>query len=229
MSSTNTYTAQDRTPYTYLIRWNELNLNYYGRRTAKGCHPEEFFISYFTSSHLVEETRAEFGEPDVIKVHKIFSDPESCCSYETKFLTRFNAAKSYRWLNQTNGDKKFDTTGKTLSEEHKQKISWKGKNHSEKTKLKQSQSAIGHKRNVGRTHSEETKAKQSESSKGNKSRTDMPHTEETKLKMSQSAKNLSKIFCEHCSRYFDPGNYGKYHGSKCKFYQTNRALTQERL
>jgi hypothetical protein len=35
----NIYTAIDRTPYTYFIRWNDLNLNYYGRRTAKGCHP----------------------------------------------------------------------------------------------------------------------------------------------------------------------------------------------
>ena len=102
---------QDRTPYTYFIRWNEIDLNYYGRRTAKGCHPEEFFISYFTSSIYVADTISEFGMPDIIKIHKIFSDTDSCSIQEERFLKRVNAAKSIRWLNQTNGDRKFDMTG----------------------------------------------------------------------------------------------------------------------
>jgi hypothetical protein len=114
MSSNNTYTAQDRTPYTYFIRWNDLNLNYYGRRTAKGCHPEEFFITYFTSSRYVDDIISEYGMPDLIKVHKIFSDIHSCKIQEERFLKRVNAAKSLSWLNQTNGDKNFDTTGKVL-------------------------------------------------------------------------------------------------------------------
>lgn len=112
MTSINTYTIQDRTPYTYLIRWNQLDLNYYGRRTAKDCHPEEFFISYFTSSNYVSDIIAEYGMPDIIKIHKIFSDVDSCKLQEERFLKRVNAAKSLRWINQTNGDKKFDKTGK---------------------------------------------------------------------------------------------------------------------
>ena len=108
MSSNNTYTAQDRTPYTYFIRWNDLNLNYYGRRTAKGCHPEEFFIAYFTSSRYVDDIISEYGMPDLIKIHKIFSDINSCKIQEDRFLKRVNAAKSLSWLNQTNGDKTQD-------------------------------------------------------------------------------------------------------------------------
>lgn len=111
MISTNTYIAHDRTPYTYLIRWNQLDLNYYGRRTAKDCHPEEFFISYFTSSKYVSDIIAEYGMPDVIKIHRIFSDVDSCKLQEERFLKRVNAAKSLNWINQTNGDKNFDTTG----------------------------------------------------------------------------------------------------------------------
>lgn len=111
MSSTNTYTAQDRTPYTYFIRWDELDLNYYGRRTAKGCQPEEFFITYFTSSIYVADIIAEYGMPNIIKIHKIFSDIDSCKIQEERFLTKVNASRSLSWLNQTNGDKKFDTTG----------------------------------------------------------------------------------------------------------------------
>lgn len=105
--------VNDRTPYTYFIRWNDLDLNYYGRRTAKGCQPEEFFISYFTSSKLVEDTIAEYGMPDVIKVHKYFSTIPACRSQEERFLTRVKAARNPRFLNQTNGDSKFDTTGKS--------------------------------------------------------------------------------------------------------------------
>lgn len=123
MSSKSIYTSTDRTPYTYLIRWNELNLNYYGRRTAKGCHPEELFITYFTSSKYVSDVIAEHGMPDVIKIHKIFSDTKKCCDQEERFLTRVNASKSLNWLNQTNGDMRWDTTGIPNSESQKQKIS----------------------------------------------------------------------------------------------------------
>lgn len=111
MSSNITYTTNDRTPYTYFIRWEKLNLNYYGRRTAKNCHPTEFFISYFTSSKYVKEIISQYGFPDIIKIHKIFSDVKLCCEQEEKFLTRVNAANNPNWINKTNGDKKFNTTG----------------------------------------------------------------------------------------------------------------------
>ena len=68
------HSAFDRTPYTYLIGWIDVDLWYYGRRTAEGCHPEELFISYFTSSKVVYDIRSEFGEPDVIRTHKFFSE-----------------------------------------------------------------------------------------------------------------------------------------------------------
>jgi len=206
MPSNITYTMQDRTPYTYLIGWSKLNLWYYGRRTAKGCNPTDFFVSYFTSSSKVSDIRIKYGNPDVIKIHKTFSDIKSCCLYEEKFLTRVNAAKSEVWLNQTNGKK-----------------------HSEETKLKMSKVAIGHKRCLGKKHSEETKLKMSKASEGNKSRTNLPHTAETKLKMSETAKNKPKIICQYCSKSIDPGNYGKYHGSKCKNYQTNLLSIQALL
>lgn len=105
------YTSINRTPYTYFIRWNELDLNYYGRRTAKGCQPEEFFVTYFTSSKYVKETIDDYGMPDIIKIHKIFIDINSCKSQEEKFLKRVNAAKSPQWLNKRNSDSHLDTTG----------------------------------------------------------------------------------------------------------------------
>ena len=106
--------SQDRTPYTYFIRWKELDLNYYGRRTAKGCHPEEFFVTYFTSSKLVHDVIAEFGFPDIIKIHKIFNDINICCEFEVKFLTKINAAKKLNWLNLSNGYNQFNSNNKII-------------------------------------------------------------------------------------------------------------------
>jgi hypothetical protein len=100
-----------------------LDLNYYGRRTAKGCHPEDFFISYFTSSKYVADIIAEHGMPDVIKIHKIFSDVNSCCIHEYKFLSRLNVSSNLSWLNQTNGDLKWNNGGGyKLTEKTKQNM-----------------------------------------------------------------------------------------------------------
>jgi hypothetical protein len=155
------YTSKDRTPYTYFISWNDLNLNYYGRRTANRCSPEEFFVSYFTSSKYVSDIIAEFGMPDVIKIHKIFSDIDSCKIQEEKFLKRVNAAKSLNWLNQTNGDRKFDYTCNI---------------HTKATRLKIS------KANTGRIVSNETRAKISMISKGK------PKLDDHKAKISVAKK-----------------------------------------
>ena len=42
------------------------------------------------------------------------------------------------------------------------------------------------------------------------------HTNETKNKMSSKAKKRKKILCVWCNTYYDPGNYSKSHGDKCK-------------
>lgn len=94
--------------YTYLIGWSEQNMFYYGRRTAKGCNPREFWVKYFTSSKYVKEFRKEHGDPDIIELRKIFSNIQACIEWETKVLKRLNAAKRKNFLNQTNGDKNFD-------------------------------------------------------------------------------------------------------------------------
>ena len=140
MPSTNTYTMQDRTPYTYFIRWNDLNLNYYGRRTAKGCHPNEFFITYFTSSNYVSDIITEYGMPDVIKIHKIFSDIQSCCIQEEKFLTRVNAAKSFNWINRTNGDTNWNNIGGYILTEKTKSNMRKPKSNSHKQNMKKPKS-----------------------------------------------------------------------------------------
>jgi len=101
------------TPYTYLIGWSKHNKFYYGRRTAKNCHPEEFWKRYFTSSDYVTGFRIQFGEPDIIQIRRTFpNNPDACKLWECRVLERIDAQNNPSFLNERNGDHKWDTTGK---------------------------------------------------------------------------------------------------------------------
>lgn len=116
--------------YTYLIGWTNLDKYYYGRRTARECHPDEFWVTYFTSSKLVEEFTEKYGNPDIIEIRKLFSNPKDCIKWECTVLRRLKVSKSDKWLNLVAGDLNWDTTGWSLpcSEETKNKISNSHKN-----------------------------------------------------------------------------------------------------
>lgn len=140
------------TPYTYLVGWTELNKYYYGMRYAKnknclykeGCHPDEFWKTYFTSSKEVLAYRNQYGEPDVIQIRKTFRNAMSAKLWEHKVLKRLQAVTNNKWLNKTNVLTKFDLhkynigkkrtleqrvrmsnaqKGRKISAEHAQKIS----------------------------------------------------------------------------------------------------------
>jgi hypothetical protein len=100
-------------PYTYLIGWSKEDKFYYGRRTAKNCHPNDFWVKYFTSSDEVSNFRIEKGEPDIIQIRKTFpNNPNACKLWECKFLEKVNAQENTKFLNKRNGDIAWDTTGK---------------------------------------------------------------------------------------------------------------------
>ena len=88
MSSKSIYTATDRTPYTYLIGWSEFKIYYYGVRFAKGCRPNEFWKSYFTSSKRVATYIKQHGDPDIIEIRRVFDDANKARFWETCVLKR---------------------------------------------------------------------------------------------------------------------------------------------
>ena len=144
-------------PYTYLIGWSRHDLWYYGVRWAKGCDPSDLWSTYFTSSNRVAAKRAELGEPDVIKVQKVFSEGSAARGWEERVIRRMNCVRSPRWLNMGNGGKHF-LIPYPFKDSHRQKLSEarQGKSfgpHSEQTRAK-----IGAAR-VGIPRSEEVKAK----------------------------------------------------------------------
>ena len=102
-------------PYTYYIKWSTLNLMYYGVKYAEGCHPDNFWVNYFTSSKVVREYREKYGEPDIYRVSKRFATKEEAIAHEGKFLKRVNAVSHSGFLNKSNGGYPPVKSGKDAS------------------------------------------------------------------------------------------------------------------
>ena len=172
-----------------------------GVRYARGCHPDDLWTKYFTSSKYVSKFREEHGEPDVIEVRQTFNDSLQAREWEHKVLRRLGAVKSERWLNKTDLSVPF-RLGYLHSDESKLKISRAlsgriGPRHSDESKrkigvfsqnrtysnetLKKMSDAL-----KGRTFSDETLKKMSDSHKG-KCMSDI-----TKRKISETLKSKNK-------------------------------------
>jgi len=207
------HTANDRTPFTYLIGWSKHNKYYYGRRTAKNCHPSELWISYFTSSKQVKNFRSAYGEPDIVEVRKVFSCVKKCGKWEDKVLARLDVKHNQKWLNLTG---KYAFYGVTQP--------WNlGIPHSTDTKNK-----IGSK-NLGKKHSAETNSKKA--SPGSKNgmygvrrygkespHYGKSHSETTKELLTNLATENRKIkvICPHCGKNGDKQNFSRWHFDNCK-------------
>jgi hypothetical protein len=116
------HTASDRTPFTYLIGWRKLDKWYYGVRYAKNCHPSDLMQTYFTSSINVKKFIETNGMPDVIQVRKIFCDKTSAINWENKTIMRMAMVEDDRFLNRCHSksvhpdDARKHLAGKTYEE-----------------------------------------------------------------------------------------------------------------
>lgn len=122
------HTAVDRTPYTYLIGWSQLDTWYYGVQFGTGCHPDKLFFeekrskqSYNTSSRYVDRFVKEHGQPDIVQIRHIFETPKAALNWESTVIRRMGMVKSSRFLNKRDPRGKFHTSG-PLSEETKLKL-----------------------------------------------------------------------------------------------------------
>jgi hypothetical protein len=207
------------TPYTYLIGWSKLNKWYYGVRYAEkysnsclyktGCHPDDLWKTYFTSSKVVKKYRSEYGEPDIVKVRRIFTSKTKAILWEEKVLQRLHVLESDKWLNNNVAG------GIVLTEEGRRNISIASKAKRGRVKLTEEQRA-----KLRGPHTDERKAITSKSLIGLrwwnngliqlKSKTDpgsgfkigrLPLSEEHKKKIKENSAQRGK----------KPHNYGKTH------------------
>lgn len=88
-------------PYTYLIGWPTLNKWYYGVRYASGCHPNELWVSYKTSSIRVLELTKLHGDPPIREIRKTFKNSNSARLWEHRVLKRMKVIYDEKWINKT--------------------------------------------------------------------------------------------------------------------------------
>lgn len=186
-------------PYTYLLKFIPENKFYYGVRYQKGCHPDDLFTTYFTSSKVIKKLLEEYGKDAFVwEIRKTFNNVDSARQWETDVLKKIHAAQRDDFLNETNNisipNKKFQT------EETKQKIGakHKGKQLSERTKSllrekakKRYADKCLHPR-YGKTHTNEAKSKISKVHKGKSISDNQKQILSVKSKLLQSHKYLDK-------------------------------------
>lgn len=91
-------------PFTYLIKFIPTGQFYYGVRWANGCHPDDLWQTYFTSSTYVKDLIKENGKDAFeVQVRKTFDDHLTAQNWERRVLKRMNVVKREDCLNQHDG------------------------------------------------------------------------------------------------------------------------------
>ena len=158
--------------YTYLVGWKKYNIWYYGARWANDAHPNDLWVSYFTSSFEVGTTRQYCGEPDVIEIRKTFSNKQKCRKWEHVVLRRMKVVTHKYWLNKTTATGPPIATTGMHSEEFKRKLAERNSKRvwTSESREKLRIAGIKNKQNLpsrkGSTMSEEAKKKISLALKG---------------------------------------------------------------
>jgi hypothetical protein len=150
-----------------------MTLGIIGVRFAKGCHPNDLWTKYFTSSGIVKRYRTEHGEPDVVQIRQVFDDSLQAREWEETVIRRMDAVNSERWLNQQNAGKYYCCTGEA--------------------EARRLMSCAKKMKGIPRTP--EHRAKISEARRGQpSSRKGAIVSDETKAKMSVAAKGMTTVF-----------------------------------
>ena len=90
-------------PYTYLLKCLVDNTFYYGVRYEKGCHPNDFFVNYETSSKEVKEKIKKYGKNNFsFEIRKTFNDANKARIWENKVLKRMKVIHRKDFMNKTN-------------------------------------------------------------------------------------------------------------------------------
>lgn len=95
---------QTSQPYTYRITHLPSGKHYYGARYAKGCHPSDLWVKYFTSSKTVKNLIKQDGKDAFfVEVRRLFNDKELCVEWERKVLVKLGVPRNEAWLNKHSG------------------------------------------------------------------------------------------------------------------------------
>ena len=164
--------------YTYLIVNKNSQMKYIGVRSCS-CLPEND-DGYMGSSKLLDEAMNETPEYFTKTIIDTFPTREIANADEQRLHEMYDVARNSEFYNRMNAPSEFCMSGRTHSEETKQKMSDfnRGKTLSEETREKISTTMSGKNNHFyGKHHSEETRKKLSDVKRGRK------HSLETRAKM----------------------------------------------
>jgi hypothetical protein len=178
-------------PYTYLLKCIPENTFYYGVRYAKYCNPNDFWVTYKTSSKRVAILIEKYGlDAFEFQIRKTFSTRDLAIKWENKVLLKLDVINRKDFINRT--------TNRAISEEDANR----GRiNRVSTEKHRKAVSLVG-KSNKGRKHTTETKHKISLCLIGNKHKLGIKETDNTRRKKSESRMGLitPKCSCIICKR-----------------------------
>jgi hypothetical protein len=172
-------------PFTYLLKHISTNKYYYGVRFKKGCHPNDLWTKYFTSSKKVKGLIKRYGKKSFIfEIRKTFKTQQEAINWENKVLKRMKVIYRDDFLNLTN-NKSIDPN--YLSKIMKGKNNnFYGKKHTKKSIEKIKLHSTGKNNPMyGKPRTEEVKQKLRLANLGKK------HTKESikKMRIANSGKN----------------------------------------
>ena len=115
-------------PYTYRIFSKITSEYYYGVRWAKNCHPNDLFVSYFTSSNSVKKLIEIYGKDNfIIEIRKIFDSKNKAIEWERR-VNRW----TMKWPNYLN---KHSNGNFILTDEERKEIGTRAGNKCRDLKL----------------------------------------------------------------------------------------------
>ncbi len=236
----------ESTPYTYILEWTKYNKRYIGARWGKGCHPQDLWKSYFTSSNYVDEFVKEFGPPDIILIDKIFDNADDARKREIFLLTEFDIKNNESFLNKAIGGY-FDFNDPAIRKKMKDShignkaspkwVAWVTEFHRTRIRKPETNEKIS-KALTGKKASEKTRKKISLAKKGvpsvlkgkklppehveklREGRLGKLHSEETKQAMGRDRKGKSfkKVVCPHCKKIGGVTGMKRWHFNQCKLF-----------
>jgi hypothetical protein len=194
--------------YTYCIKFLVTGQVYYGSRCAKNCNPNEFWVTYFTSSKLVKSLIEQYGkESFAVEIRKTFTDdPKKAQEWERRVLRRIDAGRKSIFLNKSNG------VAPILS-------GWKnpfyGKRHTDETKekMKKSRPSMQGDKNPRWKGGKDRRkflgddAARQQSHAEYMRRNNPMSNPESRKKLSEAALRRKSLKCAHCDKEFEPGGF----------------------
>jgi hypothetical protein len=198
-------------PYTYKLIFKPTNQYYYGVKWAKGCNPNDLWVTYFSSSKHIHKLIKKYGlDSFIFKVTKTFDNKIDAVNHETSVLERVNAARNGKFINKANNMPAYSRKGlKTIHN-----VLGFETYHDINLPLPEGWK-LGFSKNHLETMSKVRKGKPAHN-KGKKGKPTGPCTEERKTAISKSRNLTPKITCEHCNKQCDGGNFKRFHGDNCK-------------